>query len=335
MPSVSRRCRARSTWRTSRSTRRAAASTRRWRAAGALEPIAGRARAGRRGARPGDGRAGLGRALQPALPRRRDGRRRRARRGDARRLRGDADPPARRHAGRVGRHRRPAARRHQRRDHGGAHPRPATRSRSWRRSRPGSTSARWARTSWRPSWCCRRARSLTPVDLGAAAACGHPYLDVRRKPRVAIFPTGTELVEPGTNVKPGDIIEFNSLMLAGQVTRVGRRADPPADHARRPTSCSRSGSRRRSTTHDLVLVNAGSSAGSEDYTSRIVGELGELVVHGVRDPAGPPGHPGRRAGQADHRHPRLPGLGRPDLRAVRQAADLPPARHHRRRPARR
>ena len=60
-------------------------------------------------------------------------------------------------------------------------------------------------------------KTLTPVDLGAAAASGHPYLEVRRKPRIAIFPTGTELVEPGTNVKPGDIVEFNSLMLAGQV----------------------------------------------------------------------------------------------------------------------
>src|SRR5688572_28147131 len=65
---------------------------------------------------------------------------------------------------------------------------------------------------------------LSPVDLGAAAACGHPYLEVRRKPRVAIFPTGSELVEPGANVKPGDIVEFNSLMLAGQVTEWGGEA---------------------------------------------------------------------------------------------------------------
>src|SRR3954470_24008209 len=64
-------------------------------------------------------------------------------------------------------------------------------------------------------------RVLTPVDLGAAAACGHPYLEVRRRPRVAIFPTGSELVEPGTNVKPGDIVEFNSLMLAGQIAEWG------------------------------------------------------------------------------------------------------------------
>ena len=40
--------------------------------------------------------------------------------------------------------------------------------------------------------------------------------------------------------------------------------------------------------HDLVVVNAGSSAGSEDYTARIVAELGEVIVHGI---AIRPGHP--------------------------------------------
>ena len=54
---------------------------------------------------------------------------------------------------------------------------------------------------------------------------------------MAIFPTGTELVEPGTNVKPGDIIEFNSLMLAGQVREWGGEPDRLADHARRVRRC--------------------------------------------------------------------------------------------------
>jgi putative molybdopterin biosynthesis protein len=128
---------------------------------------------------------------------------------------------------------------------------------------------------------------LTPVDLGAAAACGHPYLNVRRKPRVAIFPTGSELVEPGTNVKPGDIVEFNSLMLAGQITEWGgipNRQPITADEY----ELLKERISKALDEHDLVLVNAGSSAGSEDYTARIVGELGELVVHGC---AIRPGHP--------------------------------------------
>ncbi|MFQ6030370.1 MAG: molybdopterin biosynthesis protein, partial [Dehalococcoidia bacterium] len=56
---------------------------------------------------------------------------------------------------------------------------------------------------------------LSPVDLGACAAAGLTELPVRRSPRVAIIPTGNELVPVGSDLKPGDIVEFNSLMLAG------------------------------------------------------------------------------------------------------------------------
>jgi len=130
-------------------------------------------------------------------------------------------------------------------------------------------------------------KALLPVDLGAAAACGHPYLNVRRKPRVAIFPTGTELVEPGTNVKPGDIVEFNTLMLAGQISEWG--GEP---HRQPITEDKYELLKERISDaldrYDMVLVNAGSSAGSEDFTSKIVSELGQLVVHGC---AIRPGHP--------------------------------------------
>ena len=130
-------------------------------------------------------------------------------------------------------------------------------------------------------------RLLDPVDVGAAAACGCTELVVRRRPRVAIMPTGTELVPPGTDVKPGDIIEFNSLMLAGQVTEWGgdarRFAMTPDDYDLLKDRVSSALDE-----HDVVVVNAGSSAGSEDFTAGIVGELGELLVHGV---AIRPGHP--------------------------------------------
>jgi putative molybdopterin biosynthesis protein len=130
-------------------------------------------------------------------------------------------------------------------------------------------------------------KTLTPVDLGAAAASGHPYLPVRRRPSVAIFPTGTELVEPGTNVKPGDIVEFNSLMLAGQISEWGGLP------SRQPITADtyellKERISAALDTHDVVLVNAGSSAGSEDHTARIFAELGQVVVHGC---AIRPGHP--------------------------------------------
>lgn len=128
---------------------------------------------------------------------------------------------------------------------------------------------------------------LRPVDLGAAAACGHTHLRVSRKPRVAVLPTGTELVPVGASVKRGDIIEYNSIVLASQVKSWGGEAK------RYPISIDdfsliRARVQEAADGHDLVLLNAGSSAGSEDFSSRVVEELGTLLVHGV---AVRPGHP--------------------------------------------
>ncbi len=129
--------------------------------------------------------------------------------------------------------------------------------------------------------------TLRPVDLGAIAGCGHTSVRVRRKPRVAVIPTGTELVPAGSEVKPGDIIEYNSLVLAAQVETwggVATRYPIVPDEFERITAAAREAAQ----THDLVLLNAGSSAGSEDFSARVVEALGTLLVHGV---AVRPGHP--------------------------------------------
>jgi putative molybdopterin biosynthesis protein len=128
---------------------------------------------------------------------------------------------------------------------------------------------------------------IGPVDLGAVAACGHDRLIAARRPRVAILPTGTELVPIGQTLRVGDIIEYNSLVLAAQVNSWGGRA------TRCPITPDNFESIRgrveeASQDHDLILLNAGSSAGSEDFSARVVGELGRLLVHGV---AVRPGHP--------------------------------------------
>jgi putative molybdopterin biosynthesis protein len=132
---------------------------------------------------------------------------------------------------------------------------------------------------------------LTPVDLGAMAGCGHATVNVRRKPRVAIIPTGTELVTveqvSAQGMQAGDIIEYNSLVLAAQVRQWGgeptRFPIVPDDYERIKATVLEAAA-----THDLVLINAGSSAGSEDFTAQAVEELGTLLVHGV---AVRPGHP--------------------------------------------
>jgi len=129
--------------------------------------------------------------------------------------------------------------------------------------------------------------SLRPVDLGAIAGCGHSRVRVRRQPRVAVIPTGTELVSAGSAVKAGDIIEYNSLVLAAQVQTWGgiatRYPIVPDDFDQIVATV-----REAATAHDLVLLNAGSSAGSEDFSSKVVEACGTLLVHGV---AVRPGHP--------------------------------------------
>lgn len=128
---------------------------------------------------------------------------------------------------------------------------------------------------------------LKPADLGAIAASGHQTIRVARKPKVAILPTGTELVPIGSKLKAGDILEYNSLVLAAQVKAMG------GEPTRYPITkddfdliCQHV--QEAAQEHDLVLLNAGSSAGAEDFSSKVVEKLGTLLVHGV---AVRPGHP--------------------------------------------
>jgi putative molybdopterin biosynthesis protein len=128
---------------------------------------------------------------------------------------------------------------------------------------------------------------LKPVDLGAIAASGYQTVNVTRKPKVAILPTGSELVPIGSQLKSGDILEYNSLVMAAQVKSMGGE---PTRYAITKDDfdliCERVAEAAQS--HDLVLLNAGSSAGAEDFSAGVVAKLGTLLVHGV---AVRPGHP--------------------------------------------
>jgi putative molybdopterin biosynthesis protein len=128
---------------------------------------------------------------------------------------------------------------------------------------------------------------LRPVDLGAVAAAGYQSVKVARKPCVAILPTGTELVPIGSNLKVGDILEYNSLVLAAQVKAWGGKPTRfPITSDNFEDICARV--REAAREHDLILLNAGSSAGAEDFSAQVVEKLGTLLVHGV---AVRPGHP--------------------------------------------
>jgi putative molybdopterin biosynthesis protein len=128
---------------------------------------------------------------------------------------------------------------------------------------------------------------LRAVDLAAAAAAGATHLSVRRAPVVAVLPTGDEVRPIGAPTGPGEILDTNSLMLATQAREAGCAArclpiepDDPAGLA--------AAVRAAVAECDLLIIVAGSSAGRDDYTARIVAQLGTLAVHGV---AVRPGHP--------------------------------------------
>ena len=128
---------------------------------------------------------------------------------------------------------------------------------------------------------------LRPQDLAACAQAGLSRVDVRRAPQVAVIPTGSELVPVGAEPGPGGIIESNSLMLAAMIAEWGGvsvRHEPVSDNL----DLLRAAVSGAVEDSDVVVVNAGSSAGSEDYTAQVIRELGDLVVHGV---AVKPGHP--------------------------------------------
>jgi putative molybdopterin biosynthesis protein len=128
---------------------------------------------------------------------------------------------------------------------------------------------------------------LRPADLAAAAAAGHATLEVARRPVAAIIPTGDEIQPIGSALRPGDVIDSNSLMLALRAGQVGAQPiisdvqpdDPEAIAAE---------VRRAALAADIVLVIAGSSAGRSDHTAAVLDQVGGLEVRGV---AVRPGHP--------------------------------------------
>jgi len=130
-------------------------------------------------------------------------------------------------------------------------------------------------------------RTVRPWDIGVLLAGGVTLIPVRRKPVFGILPTGSELVEPGSELKPGDIVEFNSRMVKALIEDwggTGQRHPVAADDP----DLLRSMIGKMPGTCDAAILIAGSSAGKRDFTHRIIEELGEIVVHGVNLMPGKP-----------------------------------------------
>lgn len=124
-------------------------------------------------------------------------------------------------------------------------------------------------------------------DIGAMLAGGITEIQVRKRPEVIIIPTGKELVQAGEEFKNGCVVEYNSYMLTemikeygGCVSTTGIICDKPQELKEQILQSVKKA--------DLIIIIAGSSAGSEDYTPQTIGDLGELLIHGVTIMPGKP-----------------------------------------------
>lgn len=128
---------------------------------------------------------------------------------------------------------------------------------------------------------------ITPAAVGAMLAGGVMSVEVLARPKVALIPTGDEIVPPSENPARGDIIEFNSSIFSGMLDEWGAQAvtypivkdkfdDIVAALEKAADEC------------DMVIINAGSSAGREDFSTCAIAEIGEVALHGIAIKPGKP-----------------------------------------------
>lgn len=129
--------------------------------------------------------------------------------------------------------------------------------------------------------------SVSPAAIGAMLAAGVLEVSVLRRPVVGIIPTGDEIVPPTADPKPGDIVEFNSAIFSAMLEQWGavpRTFPIVPDEKEAILEAVRSALEEC----DIVLLNAGSSAGREDYSAAVIREVGEVLCHGVAMKPGKP-----------------------------------------------
>lgn len=129
--------------------------------------------------------------------------------------------------------------------------------------------------------------TVTPAAIGAMIAGGVLELRVIRRPVVGIIPTGDEIIPPCTDPRPGDILEFNGSIFSAMVRQWG--AEPvvypivPDDFDRIKAMVEKA-----SDQCDMVILNAGSSAGREDFSAQVIRQLGQVLYHGIAIKPGKP-----------------------------------------------
>ena len=128
---------------------------------------------------------------------------------------------------------------------------------------------------------------LTPEAVAAAAVGGYAQLKVYARPRVAFVPTGSELVAWGSYPQRGQNIEANSLLVRGLLEQWG--ADAVVYPVVRDTPEQVGSALERALeAADVVLLNAGSSRGGDDFNAELLQGRATYFRHGVRTVPGRP-----------------------------------------------
>jgi len=141
-----------------------------------------------------------------------------------------------------------------------------------------------------------RGQRLGPAELGLAASIGMARLDVVRRPRVALFSTGDELVMPGEkapqDMPPGAIYNSNRFFLANLLRRLGCEVTDLGivPDQREATIAAL---RQAAATHDVILTSGGVSVGEEDHIKPAVQTLGTLDLWQIAIKPGKPFAHGR------------------------------------------
>jgi molybdopterin molybdotransferase len=146
---------------------------------------------------------------------------------------------------------------------------------------PGTAIRRAGEDVARGAAVLSRGDRLTPQALGLAASVGADRLEVARRPRVALFSTGDELVMPGSvapaDIPPGAIYNSNRFLLRALLQRLGCEVtDRGIVPDRRDATVE--ALRDAAAGHDLVLTSGGVSVGEEDHVKPAVESLGRLTL---------------------------------------------------------
>jgi molybdenum cofactor synthesis domain-containing protein len=136
---------------------------------------------------------------------------------------------------------------------------------------------------------------LTPSRVGAVAAIGCPEIDVYARPRVAILSTGSEVIEPGQPIGPGQIFDVNRFTLSAVVAAHGGAPEPhpPVQDDLQALGAAL----ERCRDADLIVFSGGSSVGERDLILDAVRARGEMIFHGIAVKPGKPTAFARIAGK--------------------------------------